>query len=64
MWWRIGRGIAGLIVEAGGAETTDYAVGHGLATRDGVFILEIEEDIGFGGSMKGFGVPGWDGAVS
>lgn len=58
MWRRVGRGIAGLVVDASGAESTDHAIGHGLAALNGLWVLEIEYDIGFGRGVEGFGVPG------
>lgn len=57
MWRRVGRGIAGLVVDASGTESTDHAIGHGLAILNGLWVLEIEHDIGLGGGVEGFGVP-------
>jgi hypothetical protein len=57
MWRRVGGGIAGLVVDAGGAESTDHAVGHGLAALNGLWVLEIENDIRLGRGVEGFGVP-------
>lgn len=51
------RRIGGNMVQAGGAVAPDGAVGHGLAAGNGGGIFEVEEDVGFGRSVKGFGVP-------
>ena len=40
--------ISGHVVETGGAEASDGAVGHGLAVGDGGVIFEVEEDVGLG----------------
>jgi len=57
VWRCLGRGIAELVVEASGAESTDYTISHSLATLDGLLVLEIEQNIWLGRSVKAFGVP-------
>jgi hypothetical protein len=58
---RMCRGIRcrfrGFKVQARRAETADYAVGHGLAAFDFGCIFKVQEDVGLGRGMKGFGVP-------
>lgn len=52
-------GIRGLKVQARSAESADGAVGHGLAALDRGRIFKVQEDIGLGRGMKGFGVPSY-----
>jgi hypothetical protein len=46
-------------VQARRAESADYTVGHRLAALDFGCIFKVQEDVGLGRGMKGFGVPSW-----
>lgn len=52
-------GFCGLEIQARSTESADGTVGHGLAAFNCGLIFEVEEDVGLGRGVEGFGVPSW-----